>query len=235
MYIRSGRNASFYFSQFFILLLSFGLGTLLVFVATSKETDYTMIAFALVFFGLGIYSVYAYTMKTPVITFSDDGIQFNGRTYFWSQLQNVKLDCKEPFRFLWAAQAMDAIVLYFDDGTTHTIYVKMQRNIPEVRSAITAKTTPNSIIDTAPTEEEIKMYKSPQLKRAASRIKYYTFGYLVLMLLISTLTSFANVSEQTELLLKILMVIAIIAGAIGLSYLVKREIRKAKEDYSRNQ
>ena len=130
---------------------------------------------------------------------------------------------------------MDAIVLYFDDGTTHTIYVKMQRNIPEVRSAITAKTTPNAIIDTAPTEEEIKMYSSPQLKRAAGRIKYYMFGYLVLMLLISTLTSFANVSEQTELLLKILLVIASIAGVIGLSYLVKMEIRKAKEDYSRNQ
>jgi hypothetical protein len=235
MYIRSGRNASFYFSQFFILLLSFGLGTLLVFVATSKETDYTMIAFALVFFGLGIYSVYAYTMKTPVITFSDDGIQFNGRTYFWSQLQNVKLDCKEPFRFLWTAQQMDAIVLYFDDGTTHTIYVKMQRNIPEVRSAITAKTTPNAIIDTAPTEEEIKMYSSPQLKRAAGRIKYYMFGYIAFLLILGILTAPINGHKQTGLLQKILLVTGIVAGAIGLSFFVKREIRKAKEDYSRNQ
>lgn len=82
MHIRSARNATFYMSLFMMLLLCTGLGLLLFFVATdTADTDYGLLACSFIFFALFAYAAYKYTKSTPAITFSDDGIQFNGRTY----------------------------------------------------------------------------------------------------------------------------------------------------------
>jgi hypothetical protein len=104
-----------------------------------------------------LYRIIIYYKKCPVFIFSDDSIIsksfLNTRTYYWNELNDVNLSCKES-SILLKASKYEATTLKFNNGDKIILWNDTYSNLNEIRKYISEKA-----------KEKIKDY-SPAIKNS---------------------------------------------------------------------
>ncbi len=131
----------FYFVIFFMAIFCCSLGGLILWVGVRSgergESGYlTMVAFALVFILLGIFTVFKYFSNTPVVRADQYQVTFNDtEAYQWQDLSSVELSGKQPFKYLLTFQ-MEGMILRFRSGNEKYLYDDLYANTGEMKSFI---------------------------------------------------------------------------------------------------
>ncbi|MBL7692203.1 MAG: hypothetical protein JNM41_11465 [Flavipsychrobacter sp.] len=232
MQLVSRRKFSFYIGMFFAGLFYWGYGSIIFAVSLDEGTNYLMLALALFFYFMGGYTLRFYFAHTPVIRFSDEGIQVRGRTYGWSRVHNVALTGKQPFRYARMNHEMDAMTIRFDDGTSLFIFDKMYRNTPAMRQLLQDRINGRIIAEEPkpePSANEPVISPTAQ-KRMMRRVTMFGVAYALGVMVLVFLYSFLQLPETVTILLKIAFVLATFGGALYFRKFVAKLIRRAEEE-----
>ena len=87
------------------------------------------------FFFVGIYTVIRYFMNAPIITADREEITFGKRTFYWKDLETIKLTGKHPFKY-FVSFPMEGCKLKFTGGQVKYIYSSMYANTWELKCFI---------------------------------------------------------------------------------------------------
>jgi hypothetical protein len=165
----------FYVSILFALLFFIGMGFLMLSMSyedlnsTEPAKNPFPAMVGIVFFFVGIYSVIRYFLNAPIITAEKELITFGKHTYYWKDLQSIKLTGKQPFKY-FVSFPMEGCKLKFDDGEVKYIYSSMYANTWElkcfIQDVIVSKVQPrNPLVNVEPHEiegEEFEYFKGNQ-------------------------------------------------------------------------
>jgi hypothetical protein len=139
MQLIARRKFSFYIGLFLVLVFYWGYGSIIFAVSLSEGVNYLMLAFALLFYFLGGYTLRFYFSNAPIFQFSPTDITVRGRNYAWSNIQSISLAGKQPFRYLRMSYMMEAITLEMKDGSSLYIFEKMYSNVPAIKQLLQEK------------------------------------------------------------------------------------------------
>ncbi len=232
MQLVSRRKFSFFIGIFFSVLFYWGYGSIIFAVSLDEGTNYLMLALALFFYFMGGYTLRFYFTHTPVIRFSDEGIQARGRTYGWSRVHNVALTGQQPFRYARMNHEMDAMTIRFDDGTGLFIFDKMYSNTAAMRTLLQERINSRSIAEEPkpePSPNEPVISPTAQ-KRIMRRVKLFGIVYAIVVMVLIILFTFMQVPKTVTILLKIAFVLATFGGAIYFRKFMTKLIRRAEEE-----
>lgn len=140
--ISSNQNKlKFYIPIVMLLLFFLGMGTFMIysFVKIYKSGElqnktYLMLLFGLFVYYLAYHFAISYRKKSPKIKVDNEKIIIKDKTYFWRDLQNIKLTGKKGFGFF--NYQMEVATLNFNDKKTEYIYDDMYSNTWEIKSFI---------------------------------------------------------------------------------------------------
>ncbi len=129
----------FYVSLVIMSLVSFGLGSLMLYVSFKifqsgnvKLDPFFMFFFALVFFYLGVDLIIKYIKNAPKISIDSTSISFGSEKHKLADIKKVKLTGKIPFKFLKIFYKEGALIK-FKNGTKKYIYDDIYSNTWQVK------------------------------------------------------------------------------------------------------
>lgn len=232
MQLTTRRKFSFYIGLFLVLVFYWGYGSIIFAVSLSEGINYLMLAFALLFYFLGGYTLRFYFSNAPIYQFSPTEITVRGQNYAWSHVQSISLGGKQPFRYLRMSYMMEAITLEMKDGSSLYIFEKMYSNVPTIKQLLQEKIDGNLVVETPKPVEEVNAptISDAAQKRMQRKIKTVGIGYVVFMLVASIAISIPNFSTTIETLLKVIFVVAVFGSVLLFSRLLKRMLEKAEEE-----
>lgn len=232
MPLSTRRKYSFYIGLFLVLVFYWGYGSIIFAVSFSEGINYLMLAFALLFYFLGGYTVRFYFRNAPIFHFSPTEITVRGQSYSWSSIQSISFIGQKPFRYLRMRHMMNAITLEMKDGSSLYIFEKMYSNVPAIKELLQEKIDGHLVAET-PTPVEAD--NTPTISQAAQKrmqrkIKAIGIGYIICMLVASAIISIPNFSTTTETILKLIFVAIVFASALLFRKLLTRLMAKAVEE-----
>lgn len=120
-----------------IFVIGIGLGILFFYQDLEsngklKPTQRLMPIFSFIFFALAVYSVYQYFKNAPVITLDRDFITFNHQRFLLTDIKEVVLTGKQPFRY-GINVPMEGAKLTFNSGETKYIFDDVYSNAWEIK------------------------------------------------------------------------------------------------------
>lgn len=232
MQLIARRKFSFYIGLFLVLVFYWGYGSIIFAVSLSEEVNYLMLAFALLFYFLGGYTLRFYFSNAPIFQFSPTDITVRGRNYAWSNVQSISLTGKQPFRYLRMSYMMEAMTLEMKDGSSLYIFEKMYSNVPAIKQLLQEKIDGRLVVEAPKPEEEVNAptISAAAQKRMQRKIKSVGIGYIIFMLVASIAISIPNFSTTIETILKVIFVAAVFGSALLFRRLLKRLVEKAEEE-----
>lgn len=180
-------------------------------------------AFATVMFILGGYTLRRYQRNFLHIELSDEGISYGRRAYRWSQVVDKQLEGKLVFKYMWTGRLMDGMSLTFNDGETLQIFAGMYKNADELRNYIATRT--QHVIAQAPgTSNDTPVREpDPEATRSAIRkVRLYIGAYVLSSLALGIYAQMVGTTETIHLILKLVFVAYVLAGAIAMRAFIKR-------------
>lgn len=140
-FITSKRHPlKFYTLLIFVFLFLSVLGTLFIFASIdllqrdNPETkNYFLPIFSFVFYFMAFSMVYTYWKNSPRITIDKHAISFGNERFNLSEIKEVILTGKMPFRFIFRIP-MEGTALIFNDGTEKYIFDDLFSNSWEIKS-----------------------------------------------------------------------------------------------------
>ncbi len=84
---------------------------------------------------VGFYTVIQYLKNSPTIYVDDQNIKFNDESRYWSEIEQISLTGKQPFKYIFNHD-MEGISFKFKDGSIKYAYDSMYSNLWEVKSYI---------------------------------------------------------------------------------------------------
>lgn len=132
----------FYLTIILGALFYIGLGLVLLFtyVALRRNENLESKDALLPFFGIGLfvfagYTVYRYFKNAPVIRVNAEVITFNDQSFSVSEIAQVRLAGKQPFKYVVSFK-MEAAEVEFKNGDTRYIFDDMYANSSEIKAFI---------------------------------------------------------------------------------------------------
>ena len=133
------------FSKFYLPLIAisffyFALGSVLVLGAISSliqdkpgDKSYLLLAAGLIFYICFIHNIYAYFKNAPIIKLNSKSISFNNNKYLVSEINNIFLSGKQPFKHI-INLPMESTELLFKNKKSKYIFDDMYSNSWEIKS-----------------------------------------------------------------------------------------------------
>lgn len=140
-FITSKRHATrFYISLLFSTIVFIGLATAFLlsylnFFENSriKTPHPILLPFSLIFYFFAGYSIHRYLKNVPRITIDNTLISFNDVSYLLTDITNLELTGKQPFKFMGGFK-MEAAALTFSNGEIKYIFDDMYSNAWLIKS-----------------------------------------------------------------------------------------------------
>jgi hypothetical protein len=130
----------FYFAIIFVTLLFIAIATGLLYIYNKsasngqlKTKDNLLPIFSIACYAFAGYGLYRYIKNAPKITLDKDVITFNNQTYSITDIENVTLTGKRPFKYP-INFPMEAATLTFNSNETKYIFDDMYSNSWEIKS-----------------------------------------------------------------------------------------------------
>ena len=130
----------FYSVILFSFLFFCAMGAFMIFMGVDPEQkkdlerggEYAMILFGGVLDVLAFYTVYKYFKNTPVISVDDNKICFNSNTVYWSDIHEIELTGKKPFRYIFNFP-MEGAKFTMNNGQVKYMFDDMYTNAWQVK------------------------------------------------------------------------------------------------------
>lgn len=129
----------FYFSIILVTIFVIGIGLSILFFYQDfvnkgqlKPTEKLMPVFSMAFFVIAVYSVYQYFKNAPIITLDKDFITFNNQRFLLTDIKDVILTGKQPFKY-GINFPMEGAKLTFNSGETKYIFDDIYSNSWEMK------------------------------------------------------------------------------------------------------
>jgi hypothetical protein len=130
-----------WFSIIFSLLFFTALGTFMIYIFYKmwlnnevENKTYLMPIFGVLVYFIGFSFAKSYIKNTPKIILDFEKITIKNRTYYWKDIQNVKMTGKKGFGLL--SYQMEVTTLQFQNKITEYIFDDMYSNSWEIKSFI---------------------------------------------------------------------------------------------------
>ena len=130
-----------WFSIIFSLLFFTALGTFMIYIFYKmwlnnevENKTYLMPIFSLLVYFIGFSFAKSYIKNTPKIILDFEKITINNKTYYWKDIQNVKMTGKKGFGLF--SYQMEVTTLEFENNITEYIFDDMYSNSWEIKSFI---------------------------------------------------------------------------------------------------
>jgi len=141
--IRSQRHP---INFYLVLILSsafyIAAGTLIIYnqlkdlgIADKTAKDYLSLVFAPLLFIFAIYSVVQYFKNVPTIKVNSTEILFGKSIFYWSDVKDIKLTGKQPFKYILRFP-MEGAAIHLNDGTVKYIFDQSYVNAWQMKSFI---------------------------------------------------------------------------------------------------
>lgn len=106
--------------------------------------------FALILFG-AFYTLKIYINNAPSITATNNFIVFNNSKHFWTDLEQIEMTGKRPFKFM--GEQKEGVLLKFKGQDEQYIFDDMYENAPQIKSFIQNLAIDNNPINQIPLKE----------------------------------------------------------------------------------
>ena len=144
-HITTKRNfLKFYIALGVCFLLFLFMGTALVWISFKPDSETTttgtiaLRSFGVAIYVLDLYSVYRYFKNVPSAAVNFEGISIGKRNYYWSDIKDITLTGKQPFRYLFN-WPMEGAKLTLNDGGKLYLFDDMYSNLWQVKLFLQAK------------------------------------------------------------------------------------------------
>lgn len=210
-----------FYAAIFLLILS-SIILMLYKEAFSLLGEIFLIALALLFAGIAVYTVFNNYRNSPKVEVNGDSITFNRKKiYYWKDLEKIEMTGKWPFDF-WGNKK-EGVFLKFKEEKELYIFDDMYFNMPAIKVYIekivlpkdSALSEPKTRDFTKPSDGKFTFYDGRQL---------YSFNGIVLwsiisiFLVITTIDLFKNQDIATLLAATIISLLALILFSMKMKY-----------------
>jgi hypothetical protein len=100
-----------------------------------RPKDYFGLVFGCLLFFMAVYSIIRYFKNSPKVVVDKRQISINDETYYWTEVAQIDLTGKRPFKYL-VNFPMEGTMLTFKDGTTKYFFDDMYSNSWKIKSFI---------------------------------------------------------------------------------------------------